>query len=90
MNDLINIGVAGFRLDASKHMPSGDIAGILSKLNGIPMVFQEVIDQGSEAISAAEYAGNGLVTEFKYSVEIGNTFRNGQLSCLLTLMATLK
>lgn len=82
MNDLINIGVAGFRLDASKHMPSGDIAGILSKLNGIPLVFQEVIDQGGEAISAAEYAGNGLVTEFKYSVEIGNTFRNGQLSWL--------
>lgn len=79
MSDLINIGVAGFRLDASKHMPSGDIAGILSKLNGIPLVFQEVNDQGSEAISAAEYAGNGLVTEFKYSVEIGNTFRNGQL-----------
>lgn len=82
MNDLTNIGVAGFRLDASKHMPTGDISAILSKVNGSPLVFQEVIDQGGEAISASEYFSNGLVTEFKYSVEIGNTFRNGNLAWL--------
>ncbi|MFT4937452.1 MAG: alpha-amylase [Paraglaciecola sp.] len=82
MNDLTSIGVKGFRLDASKHMPSGDIASILSKVSGSPLIFQEVIDQGGEAISAAEYSGNGLVTEFKYSVEIGNTFTNGQLAWL--------
>lgn len=82
LNDLVSIGVAGFRLDASKHMPSGDIAAILSKVNDSPLIFQEVIDQGGEAVSAAEYTGNGLVTEFKYSVEIGNTFRNGKLSWL--------
>ena len=82
LNDLTNIGVAGFRLDASKHMPAGDIAAILSKVNGQPLIFQEVIDQGGEAISASEYTGNGLVTEFKYSVQLGNTFRNGKLSWL--------
>lgn len=82
MNDLTNIGVAGFRLDASKHMPTGDISAILSKVNGSPLVFQEVIDQGGEAISASEYFSNGLVTEFKYSVEIGNTFRDGNLAWL--------
>lgn len=82
LNDLTGIGVAGFRLDASKHMPAGDIAAILSKVNGQPLVFQEVIDQGGEAVTAAEYTGNGLVTEFKYSVQLGNTFRNGQLAWL--------
>jgi alpha-amylase len=82
LNDLVNIGVAGFRLDASKHMPAADIASILSKVNGTPLVFQEVIDQGFETITASEYTGNGLVTEFKYSVEIGNVFREGQLSWL--------
>ena len=82
LNDLLNIGVKGFRLDASKHMSAGDIASILSKLNSPAVVFQEVIDQGGEAVGASEYFGNGLVTEFKYSVEIGNTFRNGQLSWL--------
>ena len=82
MNDLINIGVAGFRLDASKHMAASDIDGVLQRLNGNPLIFQEVIDQGGEAVGASEYFGNGLVTEFKYSVEIGNTFRNGSLSWL--------
>ncbi|MBT0586271.1 alpha-amylase [Alteromonas oceanisediminis] len=82
LNDLISIGVKGFRFDASKHMPSNDISAIVSQLNGSPLVFQEVIDQGGEAVSASEYVGNGLVTEFKYSVEIGNTFRNGQLAWL--------
>ncbi len=82
LNDLVNIGVAGFRLDASKHMAATDIEGILQRVNGDPLIFQEVIDQGGEAVSASEYFGNGLVTEFKYSVEIGNTFRNGSLAWL--------
>jgi alpha-amylase len=82
LNDLINIGVKGFRLDASKHMPSSDIASIVGGLNGSPLIFQEVIDQGGEPITAGEYTGNGLVTEFKYSVAIGNTFTNGQLAWL--------
>ena len=82
MNDLIGMGVDGFRLDAAKHMSASDISGVLSKLNGSPLIFQEVIDQGGEAVSASEYFGNGLVTEFKYSVELGNTFRNGSLSWL--------
>ncbi|WP_395345479.1 alpha-amylase [Ningiella sp. W23] len=82
LNDLIGIGVKGFRFDASKHMPTEDVAGVVAKLNGEPVIFQEVIDQGGEAIGANEYFANGLVTEFKYSVEIGNTFRNGQLAWL--------
>ncbi len=82
LNDLVSLGVAGFRFDASKHMSVADIQGVLSKVNGSPLVFQEVIDQGGEAISSGEYTGTGLVTEFKYSVQLGNTFRTGQLSWL--------
>ncbi len=82
MNDLINIGVAGFRLDASKHMATGDINAIISQLNGNPYIFQEVIDLGGEAIGASEYFQNGDVTEFKYSAEIGRVFKDGQLSWL--------
>jgi len=80
LNDLVNIGVAGFRFDASKHMSVSDIQGVISKVNGSPLVFQEVIDQGGEAVTADEYTGAGLVTEFKFSTEIGNVFRNGQLA----------
>lgn len=52
LNTLIDIGVAGFRLDASKHMWPGDIKAILDKLNNLntkwfsagsrPFIFQEV------------------------------------------------
>ena len=63
-------------------MPALDISSIINQVNGSPLVFQEVIDQGGEAIGADEYFSNGLVTEFKYSVEIGNVFRNGSLAWL--------
>ena len=82
LNELVNLGVAGFRFDASKHMSVGDIQGVLAKVNGNPLVFQEVIDLGGEVISSSEYQASGLVTEFKYSAEIGNVFRNGQLNWL--------
>jgi len=82
LNDLLSIGVAGFRLDASKHMAVEDIQAVLSKVNGTPLVFQEVIDQGGEAISASEYMSTGLVTEFKYSTKLGETFKQGKLAWL--------
>ncbi|QTH72163.1 alpha-amylase [Pseudoalteromonas xiamenensis] len=82
LNDLISVGVAGFRLDASKHMAASDIASVLSQVNGAPLVFQEVIDQGGEAVSASEYFGNGLVTEFKYTTKLGETFKSGKLAWL--------
>jgi len=82
LNDLQNIGVAGFRFDASKHMSVGDIQGILAKVNGSPLVFQEVIDQGGEPITSNEYQNTGLVTEFKYTTQLGNTFKQGSLASL--------
>ena len=51
MNDLIDIGVKGFRVDACKHMWPGDLEAIFGSLKDLPsggraMIFQEVIDQG--------------------------------------------
>ncbi|WP_166421299.1 alpha-amylase family protein [Pseudoalteromonas sp. Z1A8] len=82
INDLQAIGVKGFRFDASKHVAASDIQSLMAKVNGSPVVFQEVIDQGGEAVGASEYLSTGLVTEFKYSTELGNTFRNGSLAWL--------
>jgi alpha-amylase len=84
LNDLIDIGVTGFRFDASKHMAVGDIQGVLSKVDGAPLVFQEVIDQGFETITSDEYLSNGLVTEFKYSTKLSETFKTGKLAWLST------
>jgi alpha-amylase len=74
MNDLISLGVDGFRIDAAKHMDTNDINAIVSQLDGNPYIFQEVIDQGGEPIAASEYFQNGDVTEFKYSLDLSRIF----------------
>ena len=61
MNDLISLGVAGFRVDAVKHMWPGDLDGIFNSLVNLPtskgfpagsrpFIFQEVIDQGGKSV----------------------------------------
>jgi alpha-amylase len=86
LNRLIDLGVAGFRVDAVKHMWPGDLQVIFGRLKNLntefgfssgarPFIAQEVIDLGSEPIKATEYTHLGTVTEFKFSAEIGRVFR---------------
>ncbi|PPK96150.1 alpha-amylase [Kineococcus xinjiangensis] len=83
LNDLISLGVDGFRIDAAKHMDTNDIANIRSRLsNPNVYIYQEVIEGPNEAIKESEYFQNGDVTEFQYSTEIGRVFKTGQLSWL--------
>jgi alpha-amylase len=65
-NDLLSLGVDGFRLDASKHMPAPDIAAIKGKLSRSAYLMQEVIYGAGEPIQPTEYTGNGDVHEFRY------------------------
>ncbi|EDS43917.1 alpha-amylase B [Culex quinquefasciatus] len=85
-NKLIGMGVAGFRVDAVKHMWPGDLQAIYSRLNPLPaghgfppnaqaFLTQEVIDLGGEAVTRDEYTHLGTVTEFRFSAEIGRVFR---------------
>ncbi len=82
LQDLIDLGVAGVRLDGAKHMAHQDIAAVLSRLTGSLYVYQEVIDFGDSAIPASEYFVTGDVTEFRYSAEIARVFRRGSLAWL--------
>ncbi|XP_070565166.1 alpha-amylase 1-like [Ptychodera flava] len=93
MNTLIDMGVAGFRVDACKHMWPGDVDSMFSSLNNLPsdtfgsgaraFIYLEVIDQGGEAVKATDYTYIGYVTEFKYGIELGNCFHgNNQLKWL--------
>lgn len=61
MNKLLDLGVAGFRIDAAKHMWTEDLRTIYSRLkplnekcgfpkNSWPYIYQEVIDLGGESI----------------------------------------
>ena len=75
MNDLIGLGVKGFRIDAAKHIPAGDIAAIKSRLSQNVYIFQEVIGAPGEPIQPSEYVGNGDVTEFNFERTIGHYFK---------------
>ncbi|KAK9871280.1 hypothetical protein WA026_011550 [Henosepilachna vigintioctopunctata] len=86
LNHLIDLGVAGFRVDAAKHMWPADLSNIYGRtknLNtqyGFPnnaraFVYQEVIDFGDGAVRREEYTGLGRVCEFRHGTSIGNVFQ---------------
>jgi alpha-amylase len=76
MNKLISWGVAGFRIDAAKHIPAGDIGAILGRLNGNPYVYQEVLGAPGEAVQASEYLGNADSYETGYQFNVSLAFHN--------------
>jgi len=82
LNDLLSLGVAGFRLDAVKHVAHDEVTEILRQVVGDPFVFQEVIDRGGEPIDATNYLENGMVTEFKYPPVIVKAFEDGNPDAL--------
>ncbi|XP_062541644.1 alpha-amylase I-like [Armigeres subalbatus] len=90
LNHLLDLGVAGFRVDAAKHMLPADLKAIYDSLKSVnpmflfppgarPFIYQEVIDLGNEAVSAKEYTNLGVVTDFAWGLVIGDIFR-GSLS----------
>lgn len=88
LQSMIDIGVAGFRVDAAKHMYPEHIQAILDRINGDYYVFQEVIDAGGAPVTAAEYTAIADVTELKYSLHVGHVFADGSLQTLQDLTAT--
>jgi alpha-amylase len=89
LNDLLSLGVDGFRIDAAKHMPATDIAAIESRLSRPAYVVQEVIDYGTEPIKGSEYTGNGDVHQFPYGRDLGKIFRYEKLSYLRSFGSSL-
>ncbi|GAA3305762.1 alpha-amylase [Streptomyces cinereospinus] len=83
LNDLLSLGVDGFRVDAAKHIPSADLADIKSRLSD-PSVYwkQEVIHGSGEAVQPAEYTGHGDVQEFRYAYDLKRVFTNENLAHL--------
>jgi alpha-amylase len=83
LNDLLSLGVDGFRIDASKHMPADDLAAIKGKLAN-PGVYwkHEAIYGAGEAVSPSEYLGSGDVQEFRYGRGLKQAFTGGNLAHL--------
>ncbi|MEU8504409.1 carbohydrate-binding module family 20 domain-containing protein [Streptomyces brevispora] len=83
LNDLLSLGVDGFRIDAAKHIPAGDLANIKSRLSNSGAYWkQEAIYGAGEAISPDEYAGTGDVQEFRYARSLKQVFNNENLANL--------
>ncbi|XP_065082523.1 alpha-amylase A-like [Ochlerotatus camptorhynchus] len=89
LNKLIIYGVAGFRVDAAKHMWPGDLQAIYSSLSNLaqnhgfpqnarPFITQVVVDMSGDGISKHEYTALGTITEFRYSDTIGYIFSGQQ------------
>jgi len=69
---LHTLGVAGFRIDAAKHIAPVDLDAIIAKVNAaaqaatppraLPYVFLEVINNAGEAVTAQQYFGVGYAS----------------------------
>ena len=80
-NHCIDLGVAGFRIDASKHMWPGDVKAIQDRVKdlpegGRPFFYHEVIDQNDGVVRVNEYYELGYVTEFRYCQKIAYGVHN--------------
>ncbi|MCY0939451.1 carbohydrate-binding module family 20 domain-containing protein [Streptomyces sp. H34-S4] len=83
LNDLLSLGVDGFRIDAAKHMPAADLTNIKSRLTN-PNAYwkQEAIHGAGEAVSPTEYLGSGDVQEFRYARDLKRVFQSENLASL--------
>ena len=81
LNDLLSLGVDGFRLDAIRHVSPEDTEAILSRLDREVFIFSEVVDPAAPSWSEPYYPF-GVVTNFTYSGRIGPTFWEGDLTGL--------
>jgi len=81
LTGLARLGVAGFRIDAAKHMQPVELDHIIARVDQtlaaegrpLPYYFGEVTDYGGEAVSARDYYGLAYgsggasdITEFKF------------------------
>lgn len=82
LNDLIALGVRGFRVDAAKHIAAADLAAIKAQLSDQSVyIVQEVIGAAGEPVQPSEYLGVGDSHEFAYARHLKSAF-TGSLTSL--------
>ncbi|CAE6454635.1 unnamed protein product [Rhizoctonia solani] len=80
-NDLLSLGVDGFRIDAAKHMHPNDIRAIVNKLSRQPAyISQEIVDTGGSMVGM--YTDIGDVQEFRYPEVLKSAFGGGGIAGL--------
>ncbi|MFI6169664.1 alpha-amylase family protein [Nocardia sp. NPDC051052] len=89
LNDLLALGVDGFRVDSAKYIPPEDLAAIEQRLTRPAYVYQEVIYGWQEAVQPEEYLATGAVMDLRYAGTLSQIFRQGRLAWLRTFSAPL-
>ncbi|KAJ7632218.1 glycoside hydrolase superfamily [Roridomyces roridus] len=74
LNDLLSIGVAGFRIDAAKHIPAANLAAIFKLVNAPFYDTQEVVYGNGETIDPSDYVATGSVIEFRATSTVQSYF----------------
>ncbi|XP_049307501.1 uncharacterized protein LOC105233129 [Bactrocera dorsalis] len=84
LNRLVDLGVAGFRVDSAKYIWPIDIKLLFQGVknlnsddfdfpeNARPFVYQDVVDLGVDSVSKTEYSSYGMVTDYLYAAILAN------------------
>jgi alpha-amylase len=81
LNDLLSIGVDGFRVDAAKHIGSPDMKAIEGKLSKSAYIYQEVMPGSPGDLAPSAFEGSGDLLEFVYGQKLRDQF-NGSIANL--------
>ncbi|KAJ6579139.1 glycoside hydrolase superfamily [Mycena vulgaris] len=75
LNDpVLSLGVAGFRIDAAKHMLTADLSAIRALLKSLFYDTQEVIFESGEPILPSQYVSTGDLIEFRAPASVKTYF----------------
>ncbi|NYD67366.1 fibronectin type III domain-containing protein [Agromyces atrinae] len=84
LNKLVDLGAAGFRFDAVKHISKEDMWGIWNRVKNKESLYvvQEVI-RANEPIQPEEYIGIGDIHEFAYARKLKEAFGGSSINWLI-------
>jgi alpha-amylase len=83
LNHLLDLGVDGFRIDASKHIAAADLVAIKAKLKRPAYIFQEIIYDSIGPVQYHEYFPVGAVMDYGYPFALARGFQGKSTYTLL-------
>lgn len=83
LDRLIDMGVAGFRLDAAKHIPAGELQAIVDQVKAPVYLVSETLIGPGQPVTINEYTGFSDVNVFPYAFDLAQAFRGGTLGSFI-------
>ncbi|AFY00912.1 alpha-amylase [Bdellovibrio bacteriovorus] len=82
LNRLLDLGVAGFRIDAAKHIPARDLDQILKRLKRSAYIYSEIIYDPAGPVQYNDYTPFSDVTAYDYPHRLGYAFKDKNTEAL--------